>query len=145
MAYPVDPKSKPPGILVAQTEEDAGLKRLNYNLRCRDNKQELVRYLKKTMTIANAFEGEGFLLGYKAVKLNDLISLLFIPPDESMQNKIKKIRDVEEMDALILRVKHSSSIDDFISALDQAVDRAEHNKQNGKDRTKLRLDHLLQK
>ena len=35
MAYPVDPKSKPPGILVAQTEEDAGFKRLNYNLRCR--------------------------------------------------------------------------------------------------------------
>ena len=102
------------------------------------DKKELVRYLKKTMTLANAFKAGGFLLGYKSVRLNYLIDVLFDTKDCSIHENIKKIRDLGEINSLIKKVQQSECLEDFLKELDQAIDR------NVSHKYDFSLDHLLQ-
>lgn len=107
------------------------------------DKQELIRYIKSTMTIANAFKAEGYLVAHKSIMLKDLIYVLFKTSDSSIQDKIKKIKHKKEMDVLIEKAKYSESLEEFINELDQAVERSMNKKNTFKDTPKL-LDHLLQ-
>jgi hypothetical protein len=76
--------------------------------------------------------------------LNNLIYTLFITQNRSIQYKIKRIRDIEEVDTLIEKVKHAESLDEFISELYQSVKRSVNNKKSFMGITELQFDHLLQ-
>ena len=108
------------------------------------DKQELINYISNTMTAANSLKAEGYILGCRSARLNNLIYNLFITQDRSIQDKIKRIRDIEEVDALIEKVKHAESLEEFISELDQSVKRSVNNKKSFMGITELQFDHLLQ-
>lgn len=108
------------------------------------DKKELIRYIKKSMTGANVIRADAYIELHKAFMLNDLINALFETQDDSILKKIRKIRDVDEIEALIEQAKHSKCLEEFIEKLDQAFERAVNRKQELSLVIKFSLDHLLQ-
>ena len=60
------------------------------------DKKELINYIKSTMTLANSWKGVGYVLGYKSTKLSNMINVFFDVSDIEIDNKIKRIKNIED-------------------------------------------------